>query len=337
MKKISIIALLVSVFIFLAFAALNKAPAVKFLNALNQDQRDTAQLPFDDISKSKWHFIPGSMWPRGGIQLAELDHNQKKLIHNLLQTSLSESGYTKTVKIIALENVLLELTKDSVMRDPDKYFVAFYGNPEKDKLWAWSFEGHHISLNFTILNGITMIAPRFFGAAPATVPRGIKKGERTLAKEEDLGLELINALSVEQRGVAIFQKTPFIDIITMNSIGVQLLNPVGIKFEELNSSQQVLFTKLIDEYLSTIPIEQAKKKMTNIKNEELDALRFGWAGATTSGEGHYYRIQGASFLIEYDNTQNNANHIHTVWRDFENDFGRDLIREHYKNAEHHKK
>jgi hypothetical protein len=336
MKIILKLALLISASIFLSFNFFSEEPAVKFLNSLNQDQRSQAQLPFDDLSKSTWHFLPSSMWPRKGIELTELDNNQKKLVHLLLQSSLSESGYKKTMKIMNLENVLLEITGDSIKRNPDKYSLAFYGNPDKDSLWSWSFEGHHLSLNFTILNGNTSIAPRFLGSSPATILSGPRKGERTLDKEEDLGFELINSLSGDQKKIAIFQEKAFSGVVTKNSLEVDPLYPVGIKYEELNSSQQLVFLKLLNEYLSTVPEKEAKKRMEKLKNEEMNEIRFGWAGGMHLGEGHYYRIQGKSFLIEFANSQNNANHIHTVWRDFNGDFGRDLIREHYKNSDHHK-
>lgn len=336
MKTILKLTLTIFVSIFLSFNLFSQEPAVEFLNSLKQGQRSMAQLPFDDLSKSKWHFIPSSMWPRKGIEISKLDNNQKRLLHSLLQSSLSISGYKKTMKIISLENVLLEISGDSIMRNPDKYSVAFYGNPEKDSLWSWSFEGHHLSLNFTILNENTSIAPRFLGASPATILSGSRKGERTLHREEDLGFELINSLSKEQKKMAIIQDKSSPGIVTKNFIEVSPLYPVGIKYKELNSSQQLVFLKLLNEYLSTVPEKEAKKRMGKIKNEEINEIRFGWAGATISGEGHYYRIQGKSFLIEFDNSQNGANHIHTVWRDFDGDFGRNLIKEHYKNSDHHK-
>ena len=328
--------LIISVSFFASFNLFSQEPAIEFLNSLNQDQRSMAQLPFDDLSKTKWHFIPSSMWPRKGIEIAELENNQKMLLHALLQSSLSKSGYKKTMQIISLENVLLEISGDSIMRNPDKYSVAFYGNPEKDSLWSWSFEGHHLSLNFTSLNGNTSIAPRFLGASPATIVSGSRKGERTLGEEEDLGFELINSLSKEQKKMAIIPDKSLPGIVTKNFIEVDPLSPIGIKYEALNSSQQLVFLKLLNEYLSTLPEKDAEKRMEKIKNEEINNVRFGWAGATISGKGHYYRIQGTSFLIEFDNSQNNANHIHTVWRDFDGDFGRDLIKEHYKTSNHHK-
>ncbi|WP_455169867.1 DUF3500 domain-containing protein [Aegicerativicinus sediminis] len=336
MKKIVLVTLLVFGSILMAVTSFGNNPAVDFLNSLNQVQRNKAQMLLNDGSRTEWHFIPSSMFPRSGIQLSELNADQKSKLDELLKTFLSETGYAKTKKIIGLENVLLEISGDSIMRNPESYSVAIYGNPETDNLWAFSFEGHHISLNFTILNGKVEIAPRFFGANPARILSGPREGERTLHLEEDLGFELINSLNEEQKNLAIFQQEPFIDIVSGKSTEVEPLSPVGIRYGQLNRNQQLIFLKLVDEYLSTMPTDLAEKRMNSIKEEELNDVRFGWAGATTPGKGHYYRIQGKSFLIEFDNVQNNANHIHTVWRDFDGDFGRDIIREHYKNSDHHK-
>ncbi len=335
MKTIVIISLLVVASIVMALGLMTEKPAVEFLKSLTQAQRNKTQMQFNDESKVLWHYIPSSMFPRAGIQLNELNSDQKSKLDDLLKTFLSETGYTKTMKIIDLENILLEMSGDSIMRNPESYSIAFYGNPEKDSLWAFSFEGHHVSLNFTIHDGKVENAPRFFGANPAKIPSGPREGERTLQKEEDLGFELINSLSEEQRDLAIFQQKPFFDIVTGKSAEVEPLSPVGIMYGQLNRNQQLIFLKLLDEYLSTIPAEQAEKRMNSIKDEEINEVRFGWAGATVLGEGHYYRIQGKSFLIEFDNVQDKANHIHTVWRDFDGDFGRNLIQEHYEKSHHH--
>jgi hypothetical protein len=337
MRKIVMIVLLAVASIVMACGLLTKKPAIEFLKSLTPTQRTKTQMPFNDESRVLWHYIPSSMFPRAGVQLNELDPNQKSKLDELLKAFLSETGYTKTMKIIDLENILLEISGDSIMRNPEYYSVAFYGNPERDSLWAFSFEGHHVSLNFTIHNGKVEIAPRFLGANPARILSGPREGERTLQKEEDLGFELLNSLSKEQREMAIFQMDPFSDIVTGKSTEVEPLCPVGIMYGQLNRNQQLILLKLLDEYLSTIPAEQAEKRMNSIKKEELSEIRFGWAGATVLGVGHYYRIQGKSFLIEFDNVQNRANHIHTVWRDFDGDFGRDLIREHYMNSDHHKR
>lgn len=335
MKKFTILLIFVSSITFLAFNFFETNPATNFLNALSKEQREKTQLQFENMSRTTWHFLPGAMWPRSGIQLADLNENQKELLFKLLREHLSESGYNKARKIMDLENVLLELGQgDANFRDPEKYTVVFYGNPVKDSLWSWSFEGHHLSLNFTIENEKVSIAPRFMGASPATIKEGKRKGERTLANEEDYGLKLINALTEDQKEKAIFQKQAFIDIVTSNASEVSRLQPVGIEMKSLNKEQQTILINLLQEYLSTMPTPLAEKRMENLKSEEFDEIRFGWAGAIESGQAHYYRIQGKTFLVEFDNTQNNANHIHLVWRDFEGDFGRDLIREHYKHSHH---
>lgn len=340
MKKYLSITLILIAAVLFSFRADKTDQAVTFLNSLNKEQRNKAQMSFENSSKHDWHYLPATMHPRPGIALFELNSNQKQILFQLLQSSLSESGFAKTQQIISLENILAEVTGDKVMRDPEKYYAAFYGNPAKDSLWSWSFQGHHLSLNFAVLNGKTSIAPRFLGANPATVKEGSRKGERTLDKEDDLGLKLINSCSAKQKQKAIFNHKSFFDIITKNAAEVAPLDPVGIKMKALNSTQQSILLTLINEYLSTMPDELAKARIKKLEAEETDEIRFGWAGATQPGIGHYYRIQGLSFLIEFDNTQsdysqNKANHIHSVWRDFDGDFGRDLIREHYQSSDHH--
>jgi hypothetical protein len=336
MKKLIVIAMLISAFVFMAFhSPQTHNPAVKFLMALDTSQLKKAYYSFDDEVKTVWHYLPATTFSRPGIALFELDANQKQLFFNLLKTSLSETGYSKTRQVISLEEVLAEMSGDHGYRDPEKYYIAFYGDPRKDSLWSWAFQGHHLSLNFTVLNGKTSVAPRFFGANPAIVLSGKRKGERTLVKEEDLGLELINALPDEQKQMAIIREQPYSDIVTTNSPDIDPLKPAGIKMNQLSGSHQNLLLHLIEEYLAAMPKELADKRMQNLQKEETGDIRFAWAGGTKSGEGHYYRIQGKTFLIEFDNTQNNANHIHSVWRDFDGDFGKDLIREHYQRSEHH--
>lgn len=313
----------------------NAKPAIVFLDSLNPEQLKMAQLPFEDVSRHTWHFLPGEMWSRAGIPLYKLDPSQKRLLFRLLEENLSRTGYEKTKKIIDLENVLAEITGDRVFRDPEKYYAAFYGDPRKDSLWAWSFEGHHISLNFSTLDNKISIAPRFLGANPAIIGEGKRKGERTLAHEDDIGLQLINEMTPAQRQKAIFQEGSFPDIVTANATDVSPLEPAGIRYDELDQNQQRLLLTLINEYISIMPTELATKRMNNLKKEEFGKIRFGWAGQTELGKPHYYRIQGKTFLVEFDNTQNNANHIHTVWRDFDGDFGKDLIKEHYQRSSHH--
>lgn len=328
--------LLLLILTLCAFKAPDNDPAIRFLESLNDEQKGLALKPFDYLFKEYWHYLPGSSTPRTGLRLDAVNEDQREMIFELLMTSLSEKGYDKARQIIDLENVLAKIDGNSDMRDPDKYYIEFFGNPDKDSLWSWSFQGHHLSLYFTLLDGKTSIAPRFMGASPAVIMEGPRKGEKTLHREEDIGFELINSLSEDQLEVAKFRDKAFHTVVTTNSIEVGPLRPVGIRYEELNNAQKLILMELIKEYLSVMPAELAEKRIEKLKQEELSDIMFGWAGATERGIGHYYRIQGKSFLIEFDNTQNQANHIHSVWREFDGDFGRDLIREHYENSEHHK-
>lgn len=335
MKKITVLACILALVLLYAFLPAKNDTAIRFIQSLDTKQRALALFSITDTTKNTWHFIPGASFPRAGIRLSDLNAKQKELFSMLLQDNLSASGYDKAMRIIALENVLVEMGGDPKYRDPELYFIAFYGNPEKDSAWAWSFEGHHLSLNFTNVANKIGIAPRFMGANPGTVPVGKLKGERVLDKEEDLAIALINSLTDAQRKQAIFQEKAFPDNVTSNASEVKPLKEVGIPIKELNNTQQGVLQTLIDEYLSSMPTDLATERMNKIKQEDYAEIRFGWAGATTLDHPHYYRIQGKSFLIEFDNTQNNANHIHTVWRDFEGDFGRDLLREHYKKDHQH--
>jgi hypothetical protein len=334
-KKITLGLILILSVLIAAFNYTPESPVTDFLESLEHEQLEKAQMPFDDLSREVWHFLPGEMWPRKGIRLTDLDQKQKELAFIMLFDHLSEAGYKKVLGIIDLENVLIEMGQDKNFRDPDKYFVAIYGDPSKDKLWAWSFEGHHLSINFTISGKNVSMSPRFMGANPATIPIGKRKGQRPLKAEEDMALELVNSMDSNQRVKAIFSSRSYLEIVTSNATQVGPLKPVGIAYAELNLDQQKLLLELINEYLSAMPQDLAKRRRIEIERENLSTIRFGWAGATELGKGHYYRIQGQSFLIEFDNTVNNANHIHTVWRDFDGDFGKDLIREHYEKDSHY--
>ena len=312
-------------------------PASDFLNSLSKEQHEKAVFSFNDNKREIWSFLPGAIIWRPGLKLNELSEKQTELLFILLRSSLSETGYNKAKDIIELENVLAELEGNNEFRNADNYFVSFYGSPDKDNIWGWSFEGHHLSLNFTITPNGTSVAPRFMGSNPAKILSGPREGERILDKEEDYGIQLINSMSNEQQEKAIFRKEPYFDIVSQNASEVSPLVPVGISMKDLNENQREIFEKLILVYLNSLPSDLADERFRKIKNEDFENIRFGWAGATNVKEGHYYRIQGKSFLVEFDNFMNNANHIHTVWREFDGDFGRDLILEHYQNSDHHKK
>lgn len=311
------------------------AKAMAFVNALTANQKQKAVFAFDEMSRYDWNYLPASTNPRTGIAIRELDTVQQLKFYTLLEAYLSNHGYTRTKTIMSFEYLLKELEPNNPSRIPGNYFVAVYGNPGKDSTWGWKFSGHHVALNFTIIHNQLAFAPFFFGSNPGEVKAGPQKGLRVMKDEEDLGFELVNALTPAQKQAAIFQLEAFSDIVTANTVKVEPLEAVGISAKDLSHDQAMILHKLIVVYLSSMPSAIANSRMKKLTAEDIDAIRFGWAGSLSPGKPHYYRVQGKTFLIEFDNTQNNANHIHTVWRDFNGDFGRDLLRDHYRTAKHH--
>lgn len=301
-----------------------------FLNSLSSEQRRAASFPFEDDERYDWHYVPRS---RSGLALKEMTAGQQALAKAFLKTGLSQSGYWKSVTIMKLETVLREIESFNMGRDPEKYFFSIFGLPSEKGTWGWRVEGHHLSLNFTIADGrLLAAAPRFLGANPAKVAAGELGGLRTLAVEEDLARQLLNSLDSDQKQKAVFREQAYSDIVSGNEETVSPLKRVGIAAGALNGAQMDILIRLIDEYVSALTPEIARQRTEAVRGSGLAQIHFGWAGGLEPGRPHYYRIQGAAFLIEYDNVQNGANHIHTVWRDFAGDFGRDLLKEHYRSA-----
>ncbi len=308
--------------------------ANKFLASLTSEQKAKVLIGFDDENRLDWHFIPRD---RKGLPIKEMNEAQRKLAHEFLKTGLSASGYQKATMVISLEPVLRELEgpQRRFPRDEELYYFSVFGAPGAKDRWGWRVEGHHVSLNFTVVKGELLAnTPLGFGANPAEVRQGPRTGFRALANEEDRGRELVQALDEKQRAVAIFDPKAPADILTLHKIKADPLNPEGIAHSGLTKPQKDLLMKLVDAYLANMPDEVAKVRRENLQKAGLGAIHFGWAGGINKGDPHYYRVQGKTFLIEYDNTQNNANHIHSVWRDFDGDFGVDLLRAHYQTVPH---
>jgi hypothetical protein len=315
-----------------ATAARRQASAERLLAALPPAARETMVRPFGDRDRLDWHYTPRG---RNGVALKELDSRGREAVHALLDEALSATGYRKVVNIIELELVLREIETFGLMRDPERYHLTIYGTPNKTDAWGWRFEGHHLSLNFTLAgNRLVVDTPSFLGANPAVVPRGAKAGLRVLDAEEDEARALLESLSDAQRREAIFDDRTFGDIVTTNAEKVDPLAPVGIAAVELSEPQRQQLMKLIQVYTRTFEPELAAARMARVEEGGVENIRFGWAGATERGRQHYYRVQGPLFLIEYDATQNRGNHIHSVWRDFDGDFGWDLLRQHYQSTRH---
>jgi hypothetical protein len=221
-------------------------------------------------------------------------------------------------------------------RDPDLYFLTVFGEPSDRTPWGWRFEGHHLSLNYLVTDGKHIgPTPSFFGANPARVPEGRLTGLRVLASEEDLARSLLTSLAPDQRHRVIIAPQAPQDIITGSEPRVKLSAPSGLPFSELADVQQGILTDLVFEYVARTPEDVADIRMNRIEKEGKKHIHFAWAGGESLGQPHYYRIHGPSFLLEYDNTQNNANHIHTVWRDLDDEWGLDLLKSHYGDAHSH--
>jgi len=313
------------------------AAANKFLLSLSEKQKSKIQFDFDDNERYNWHYVPKS---RKGIPLKELAGTQYSAAMELLRTALSDTGFKKTTDIIHLEGILRGVEgrpENDDYRDPGKYYFSIFGNPATDTIWGWRLEGHHISFNFSANNNtIVSGTPGFLGTNPAMVLSGPEKGKYILKNETELGFALLQSLDASQGKKAVIDNDAPSEIITGSDRKAMIENPEGIFYSELNSSQQKLFIQLLSVYIHRYTRLFATNMMKEIETTGLNNLRFAWAGSQQQGLGnpHYYRIQGPTIIIEYDNTQNNANHIHTVIRDLKNDFGGDELLEHYKKSRH---
>jgi len=311
------------------------AAANNFLAALSPEQKAKGVFELKSDERLNWHFIPRE---RKGLPIKEMSPAQRNLAHALLNSGLSQRGYGKAVTIMSLENVLFELegAARKFPRDSELYFFSIFGTPGARGVWGWRVEGHHLSLNFSLADGEVTSTPSFMGTNPAEILDGPRAGLRVLAAEEDLARQLVKSLSADQKQVALYTNVAPKDIITMAERKVQPLAVTGVAAAKLNKEQIELLRALVKEYVQRNRPELADKDLAKIQKAGFEKIHFAWAGTIEPGGPHYYRVQGPTFLLEYDNTQNNANHIHAVWRDFESDFGEDILRRHYDQVPHDK-
>lgn len=312
--------------------------AQNFLSALSESQRTQATYSLEADERTDWHFVPKQ--ERKGLPLKAMTAEQVYLVNTLLNESLGRVGFSKATGIMYLESVLrgieVERGREGAYeyRDPTRYFITIFGNPQLKSSWGWSFEGHHISLNFTIVDGsLVASTPAFFGANPHLVPGGAAKGLRVLGNEEDRARRLLDSLDDNQLAKAVIGEIVPRDIFSAAKPRITREQPQGIKATELAPEQFELLIQLIDVYIENVADEAARERRAQVEAGS-DEIYFAWIGSTKRGEAHYYRVQAPSFLIEYDNIQNDANHSHTVWRDYDGDFGRDLIGDHRQAHAH---
>ena len=308
------------------------AAADVFIKTLSTDQRDQGMWELDAEQRFDWHFIPRA---RYGVRIKDMNSEQRTAAHGLLQSVLSSQGYLKATGVMQLEGILGQIEGRPERRDPEDYYFNIFGAPSEDGAWAWRFEGHHISMNFAAAGGeLPSVTPAFLGSNPAVVGEGPNAGRQLLGAEEDLARELMVLFTDAQLRTVIIEAEAPRDIVTGNARTVELDQFQGLAASEMNDTQTHALMRVIEEYLNNSDSEIADAQMRRIHEAGLENLHFAWAGSTERGEGHYYRIHGPTVLIEYDNTQGGANHVHSVWRDPQNDFGDDLLRRHYEEVEH---
>jgi hypothetical protein len=312
-----------------------------FLNSLSDEIKAKTLFTLDDLERFNMNYVP---IPREGATFHDFNETQKKAALDLLRASLSEEGFRKSQEIMELEKVLRIIENDDndkmpdgrPRRDPLNYHFCIFGNPSKDQPWGWRFEGHHLSLNFTSTEGIiSSSTPTFFGTNPGIVRSTEYKGKEVLKKEAQLSFSLLHSMTPEQLKTVVFTDVAPHDIITTTKRKVEQLESLGIPYTDLSQNQKKIFMELLDLYINNYEHGFAAGFRDKINKAGIDNLKFAWAGSQHPGKGHYFRIQGPSLLIEYDNTQNDANHVHTVVRDLTNDYGEDVLKSHYEKDHQH--
>jgi Protein of unknown function (DUF3500) len=307
--------------------------ALAFLGALAPDTRRRAAFAFPDKERLNWHYVPRR---REGVAFKDMPAAGRAAAHELMKASLSAVGYDKAVNVIRLEEVLRRLETFGLLRDPENYAFSVFGTPGPSAPWGWRVEGHHLSLNFTLVPGRPVaMTPAFLGANPAEVPSGPHKGLRTLAAEQDLGRALVQSLDQAQRPRAIIAAQSLGDIVTGPGRTESLTSPAGLALGDMTGDQRAQAVRLVETYARNMRGELAEQELGRMREADVALIRFAWAGPLEPGKPHYYRLHGPTLLIEYDNTQNDANHIHSVWHDPRRDFGLDLLRAHYEHGHRH--
>lgn len=306
------------------------ATADAFLASLNPEQRAQTRFDFSDEERLNWHFIPRE---RKGLPLKQMQPHQQALVHAMMAAALGYKGVMKAATIMSLEDVLrqIEGPNGRFNRDPELYYVSIFGEPGDEGAWAWRIEGHHLAVNVTIRDGrVVASSPMFMGSNPSEVREGPRAGLRALGEDEDRGRALLEALDAGQRRRAVILEEAPRDIITGNALEAEIEGgPAGLPASAMNGDQKAMLRRLVGEYTGRMAQGVENDTWGAIEGAGFDNVHFAWAGSAARREGHYYRVEGPTFLIEYDNTQNQNNHVHSVFRDLRNDFGGDTLRAHY--------
>ncbi|MBM3648856.1 MAG: DUF3500 domain-containing protein [Alphaproteobacteria bacterium] len=303
--------------------------ANRFLASLDEGQRQRVLIAYDSAGRLDWHYIPRN---RSGLGLGDMKPAQADAARALLASVLNEQGLRLVDGVRFLEGVLRE--QQGSWRDPGRYFLSLFGVPGRFP-WGWRFEGHHLSLNVALpADGHVAVTPFFVGAHPATVRDGPNKGFRLLGASEDLARQIVSGLSDAERRTAVIADRSFGEIVASPQREQDLGQPRGLELAAMSGSSRQLVEALLDRFLATLTADLVAAQKRRVTEQGLERFRFAWAGSLQPGQAHYFRIQGPATLIEHDNTQNDANHIHSVWRDLAADFGRDALADHYRRQPH---
>lgn len=303
-----------------------------FLEALEPEQRRRVLFPFSSDERFDWHYIPRD---RKGLPLKEMSGAQRFAAMGILRAALSERGYSRCEDIMRLDDVVAEMEQDHETYGPGNYVFSIFGRPGNGQAWGWRIDGHHLSLNFVHAPEGVSATPVFYGANPATVEHEPLKGLRVLGAEEDLGRQLIRSLDGHHRATALIRNEAFAEILTGPGREHSLAQPVGLALGKMKEAHRNMALRIIEEFAGTLAPSTAEAERARIRAAGIDTIHFAWAGSLEPRQPHYYRLHGPSLVIEYDNTQNRANHIHSVWHDPARDFGADLLRRHYEQHAHH--
>lgn len=299
------------------------AAAQKLIEVLPADQKAKLMYKYDDPERVNWHFIPKE---RNGIVLWDLTGEQRKVAEELVKAGLSAAGHAKTLQVRSLEEVLylFEGGEEDYRRNrrhPHKYHVTIFGTPAPTGLWGWRFEGHHLSLNFSVQDGVIVSStPEFFGANPALIDAGPSRQLRILSGREDLARQILKACNDDQKKQMWISETAPDDIRGAAELQAVVDDAKGLKYSEMSPEQQKLLKQLLGEYMSAMPAQVVKDRLKSIEKGGMDNIRMGWWGESELNKRHHYVIQGPTFIVEYNNTQNEANHVHAMWRNLEGDF-----------------
>jgi hypothetical protein len=302
-----------------------------WLAALDQRQQREAQLDWTSRLRESWHYVPRS---RPGVALKAMNAAQTAAAWDLLGSLLSARGLDQVRGQLAIERILGELSGSPSFRDPGNYALVVFGDPAGSAPWAWRFEGHHLSLSVLVAPGHGVaVTPAFFGANPAQVPRGHAHGGfRLIGAEEDAAFSLIQSLDGGLRTQAVIADRALGDIVSGPGRELDLKRFEGVPLARLNEAQRGGILRILELYAGTMRQEIAAAALAKVREAGLETLHFAWAGSLARGRPHYFRVHGPTALVEYDNTQDGANHVHSVWIDPQALFGRDLLKAHYKGA-----